>query len=672
MKQQWVWLVASFGLALASGLTYSGLVMAEAPPATAFGNLPALDSVTLSPNGQLVAWVSNTLGVPILEVYDLAKGARWKQLSIPGDIKVRDVSWADDEVLLIQGSVTKTHFITTGRTTNEWFRHIALDVASGKSTILLHKGGDSLSYVTGSQLLAARTGKPKKVIMSSWNFSAVSYKQQTGSHLPGGRKDDGWSYSLYEVDTLDGEGKLLHTGTPFTDQWALDANGEPVARSEWKPPTRTYTVHLRRGQGWQEIFHLETGESPSLVGVSADGSAVLMRAALDRPHVALWGIPLDGSAPRVIIGTDNKDVVGIVRDPHTEQVIGARLGGMASEVRYLDEAAGKRAKGLLKTFGGKYASVIGRSADGARVLVSVGSHAAPVVYYLIDYKKGTADIIGEEYPGLVNVQLGEVRALSYAARDGYQIPAFLTLPPAVQPEKLPLVVLPHGGPESRDTENFDFIAQFLATRGYAVLQPQFRGSTGFGEAHRLAGYRQWGGRMQDDVTDGVKAMIDQGIVDPKRICIAGISYGGYAALAGAAFTPELYACAVSVNGVSDLPGMIGYERRTGGDESDALAYWRDHIGPAQSPDVIAHSPVRAVDRIRAPILLMHGVNDTVVPLAQSREMSRVLRERQREHELIELPSEDHWLSGAATRIRVLTAMETFFGKYLASSGAAGN
>jgi dipeptidyl aminopeptidase/acylaminoacyl peptidase len=664
-------LVASFGLALASGLTYSGLVMAEAPPAAAFGNLPALDSVTLSPNGQLVAWVSNALDAPLLEVYDLAKGARWKQLSIPEGIKVRSLSWADDEVLLIHGSLTKTQVTSDGNATYEWFRLIALEVASGKSTVLLHKGGD-LSYVTGSQLLATQTGTPKKVIMSSWNFSAVNYKQQLGSRLTGGRKDDGWSYSLYEVDTLDGEGKVIHVGTPFTDQWVLDAKGEPVARSEWKAQTRTYTIHLRRGQAWQEIFRLETGESPWLIGVSADGAALLMRAALDRPHAALWGIPIDGSAPRVIIGTENSDVLGIVRDPHTRQVIGATLGGVASEVQYLDETAGKRAKALLKTFGGKHASVIGRSADGTRVLVSVGSHAAPVVYYLIDYKKGTADIIGDEYPGLANVQLGEVRALSYAARDGYQIPAYLTLPPAVQPAKLPLVVLPHGGPESRDTANFDFIAQFLATRGYAVLQPQFRGSTGFGEAHRLAGYRQWGGRMQDDVTDGVKAMIEQGIADPKRICIAGISYGGYAALAGAAFTPDLYACAVSVNGVSDLPSMIGYARRTSGGESDALAYWRDHIGPAESPEVMAKSPVRAVDRIRAPILLMHGVNDTIVPVAQSQEMSRVLREGQREHEFIALPSEDHWLSGTATRIRVLTEMEGFFGKHLASKAAAGN
>jgi dipeptidyl aminopeptidase/acylaminoacyl peptidase len=180
------------------------------------------------------------------------------------------------------------------------------------------------------------------------------------------------------------------------------------------------------------------------------------------------------------------------------------------------------------------------------------------VFYLVDFATGRADIAGESYPGLAGVTLGEVRFIDYAARDDVEIPAFLTLPPGLGEKNLPLVVLPHGGPHAHDTGDFNWWTQFLATRGYAVLQPQFRGSTGYGAAHRKAGYGQWGGLMQDDVTDGVKAMIKNGLADPARICIAGASYGGYAALAGAAFTPEMYACAISVNGISDLPALLGY------------------------------------------------------------------------------------------------------------------
>jgi len=178
--------------------------------------------------------------------------------------------------------------------------------------------------------------------------------------------------------------------------------------------------------------------------------------------------------------------------------------------------------------------------DGAAA--KVGSRSAPATYYMVDFRKGTADIIDEDYPALAAVPLGTTESIWYKARDGADIPAYVTAPPGVPAKNLPMVVLPHDGPESRNyPSHFDWMAQFLATRGYVVFQPQFRGSTGFGEKHRKAGYRQWGGLMQDDITDGVKALIEQHVADPRRICIVGTGYGGYAALAGAAFTPDVYA-----------------------------------------------------------------------------------------------------------------------------------
>src|SRR5262249_29699108 len=151
-------------------------------------------------------------------------------------------------------------------------------------------------------------------------------------------------------------------------------------------------------------------------------------------------------------------------------------------------------------------TVYGRSANGQRAVARVEGPAHPPVYYLVDFAAHKADIVGEEYPALANVPLGEVRAITYKARDGTLIPGYLTLPPGASDKNLPLIVLPHGGPEARDDYRFDWLAQFIAVRGYAVLQPQFRGSTGFGEAFRRAGYRQWGGLMQDDVSDGVRAL----------------------------------------------------------------------------------------------------------------------------------------------------------------------
>jgi dipeptidyl aminopeptidase/acylaminoacyl peptidase len=205
-----------------------------------------------------------------------------------------------------------------------------------------------------------------------------------------------------------------------------------------------------------------------------------------------------------------------------------------------------------------------------------------------------------------------------------------------------------------------------------VLQPQFRGSTGFGLAHEEAGNRQWGLRMQDDVTDAVRAIIDAGIADPKRVCIAGWSYGGYAALAGAAFTPDLYACAVSIAGVADLPAQIGFDvKGTWGRESEAFHDLRQQIGEPTDAQVIARSPARAAAAVRAPVLLIHGVDDTVVPITQSQLMARALAAAGKDHEFIELQGEDHWMwSKSSSRIRTLIELERFLGRHIGLAAGA--
>ena len=195
-------------------------------------------------------------------------------------------------------------------------------------------------------------------------------------------------------------------------------------------------------------------------------------------------------------------------------------------------------------------AIVDQSRDLSRALIGVENADSPRVYFLVDLGKGTADTVGESYPELEKVGLGKRESMTYAARDGLEIPAYLTLPPGREAKNLPLVVFPHGGPWSRDEAGFDWWAQFLTTRGYAVLQPQFRGSVGFGGDLRRAGTRAWGQAMQDDLLDGVDELVKRGIVDAKKVCIVGASYGGYAALAGVALTPDRFACAVSVNGVS--------------------------------------------------------------------------------------------------------------------------
>ena len=228
------------------------------------------------------------------------------------------------------------------------------------------------------------------------------------------------------------------------------------------------------------------------------------------------------------------------------------------------------------------------------------------------------------------------------------------------------MVLPHGGPEERDYPGFDWWAQAYASRGYAVFQPNFRGSGDYGVELRNAGFGEWGRKMQTDISDGIAELAKRGVVDPKRACIVGGSYGGYAALAGVTVQHGLYRCAVSVAGISDLAGMLVYQHKlAAGPTSAALRYWRAFMGVDNSSDnrLAAISPAALADKADAPILLIHGKDDTVVPIDQSETMESALKRAGKPVELVEMKNEDHWLSREETRIEMLKAAVAFVEKY---------
>jgi dipeptidyl aminopeptidase/acylaminoacyl peptidase len=282
----------------------------------------------------------------------------------------------------------------------------------------------------------------------------------------------------------------------------------------------------------------------------------------------------------------------------------------------------------------------------------------PDTYWLYDTKTHQLKVLAGAYPTLQPTDLGAMKPYPYKARDGLDIHAYLTLPPGKAAHNLPVVIFPHGGPEERDSIEFDWWAQFMASRGYAVLQPNFRGSAGYGWKFQSAGFTQWGRAMQDDVTDGVKKLIADGIADPKRICIVGASYGGYAALAGATFTPDLYACAVSVAGVSNL---IDLQNSVSG-----MAYWTTRIGDVdKDADALkAESPTLHADQVRAPILLMHGEKDVTVPIDQSTQERDALKKAGKDVSFVSIDGDDHYLNLASTRIRVLTEIATFLDAHI--------
>ncbi|WP_141291089.1 alpha/beta hydrolase family protein, partial [Ideonella azotifigens] len=306
------------------------------------------------------------------------------------------------------------------------------------------------------------------------------------------------------------------------------------------------------------------------------------------------------------------------------------------------------------------------SHDEQRYLIYSEGNGQPGEYYLGDRRSGELTLLAETYPDLDPDRLAHKVPVTLKARDGLPLVAFATLPlgrklgDAGPP--LPTVLLPHGGPNSHDDTGFDPWTAFLADRGYLVLQVNFRGSDGYGYAHKAAGLQRWGLEMQDDLSDTLLWATGQHLADPARVCIVGASYGGYAALMGVVKTPELYRCAVSFAGVSDLPDLIATESLYHGGLEEA----ERTIGKAwgDRERLRATSPARQAGSIRVPVLLVHGTADRVVPVDQSQTMASALKSAGKTYRYVEQEGGDHHLSREAHRLAFFTELETFLDQQL--------
>jgi len=306
-----------------------------------------------------------------------------------------------------------------------------------------------------------------------------------------------------------------------------------------------------------------------------------------------------------------------------------------------------------------------RSADETLWIVTAHDDVEPGAVYLWNRAAGTLDLqyrVREELP---RAALSSRQPITYKSSDGLEIPAYLTLPRGLDPKDLPLVVVPHGGPWARDSFGYDTFAEFLANRGYAVLQPNFRGSTGYGKAFLNAGNGEWGRKMQDDLTWGVKALVAQGIADPKRVGIFGGSYGGYATLAGVAFTPDVYAAAVAYVAPSNLITLL-----------DAIPpYWEagrkqmytrmaDPTTPTGKALLVAESPLTQAKAIKTPLMVVQGANDPRVNVRESSQIVAAVRDNGKPVEYLVAPDEGHGFARPINNLALVTEMERFFARYL--------
>ena len=372
---------------------------------------------------------------------------------------------------------------------------------------------------------------------------------------------------------------------------------------------------------------------------------------------AAYEVALNGSGQESIVYADPKvDVKGFLRVGRSRRVVGVRYTTDSEQIHYIDPVYERMRASLAKALPGSgKILIVDASADENRLLLLAASDIDPGTYYLFDRQSKQMSKVMDVRPDIAKSALGVMKAISYRAADGTAIPAYISLPPNAGDKKLPAIVMPHGGPESRDEWGFDWLAQFFVSRGYAVIQPQFRGSAGYGDEWLMKnGFQSWRTAI-NDINDAGRWAISEGIADPGKIAVVGWSYGGYAALQSAVVDPSLFKGVIAIAPVTDFY-QLKEERRNWTN----FRIVSDYIG--SGPHIVDGSPAQNASRIKAPVLLFHGDLDRNVRSAQSRLMDSRLASAGVAHEYVQFPKLDHYLEDSAAREQMLRKSDEFLRK----------
>jgi acetyl esterase/lipase len=662
-------------LAGLAALAFSQAAAAQPPPAEAYGRLPAIGDAAISPDGTRLA-ISVGLqyrasepdrDLTALRMVNIDTGAIEHTLAPPQANTFRWVGWADERRAIYYisatvrpGNLVPTTFPVPRGQLMEFWRTGVVSVDTGAARLLM-QGREYWANIGLTRLLAPVEGDPGFGRMIAWGGLSLMTGAGATPHL-----------AVFRVDLDRGTAKEVVSGNVQTRGYLLDERGELVARVEINERSNRWRLFTHDGGAERMILEdvSEMGLPLSLYGLLPDGRIAAVNPHADGARDTLLAIDRRTGESAPLYDARGSDV-GTISDPWRHRIVGVRWIEDLPKQHFFEADLQATFDAVKTRFADGYAMLASWSRDRTRVLV-FGEHADDAgAYYVYEPATQRLRAVGKLYPELTAPEhLGEKRAIQYRARDGTRIPAYLTLPVGVEPRGLPLVLLVHGGPHARDDFTFDWWASFLASRGYAVLQANYRGSTGYGYEWFDAGRGGWGdGVMQTDVEDGAAALARNGIADPRRTCIVGASYGGYSALAAAVLTPDRYACAISVNGLSDPVRMLN-EAESGeyGGRGMTAEWWRRSMG-----DDMAHlrdiTPVDRAGQARAPILLLHGAEDSVVPVRQSRVMADRLRGAGKNVRFVELRGDDHWLSSASTRTQMLREIETFLAEHVGRAPA---
>ena len=627
----------------------------SAIPIEDFFRREKLGSPQLSPSGRYLATVVPVGNRRNLAILDLEQRRAWP-ITAEKDRDVTGVVWASEDRLLFfmdnDGNESNGIFAVDrdGQRARTLIAPPEVAARNGQAVVLNAAIVSLMDSDTRKVLISASRPTPEGIVVDLETLDIYSGKRQVKRRNPGG-----------------------------IVQWVADENGALVGAVRIKGASSTFLRWDGANEKWIE-WSTSSIDKPGWV-------PAWFSRGLDRWYAASWVNP-DGSLRdkagifrldpntqklgELVFEHPDVDVSSVISSRKSDQLIGVTINAEKIEQRFLDPAWSKLVAPLAARFPAARVTLTSASRDENRLLFTVWSSTDPGRYFLFDRAKGLFEELGPSRPWLKPETLAPMRPVKIAARDGLVLPGYVTSPRSSGSSErppMPMVVMPHGGPRARDSYGFDPMVQLLANRGYTVLQVNFRGSVGFGRAFDRAGWREWGGRMQDDITDAVKWAIEQKIADPNKICIFGASYGGYAAMMGLATTPELFRCGINYVGVTDIPLML---------ETIPLAWEiaREEltlqVGDRKTDldRLKKTSPVTLAEQIKAPVLMAYGSRDPRVVLDHGRRMETALKAEGVPVELIVKKDEGHGFAKFENQVEWAQRVLDFLARHLAEPSAS--
>jgi dipeptidyl aminopeptidase/acylaminoacyl peptidase len=628
---------------------------AELVPVSAFARLPQVSGFDVSPSGNRVLMFQPAGDSLHLVVIDLvAKTTRLALASDPDRFFFNWCRFANEDRILC--SVRAYIKLIAGQDTVgfKWYR-------DGRVTVTRlfgvdHDGGHF------TEMVPEKVTHPGEELVWNSQFQdrIINWLPDDDDHvlIELNRKDRMYP-DVYLLDVNRNTISLVAKNSPPVSYWQATDSGKVMMGVGIQD--RGPVVLVRDGRGLIDRTppNAQYDTLSDVLGFAPDERTAYVAMDAGDGHSALYQVGAsDLRTAGTILSDPEFDIFGgLIRDPRSRQPIAVVYERDHRTITWLNPEWQQRADEIGKALPGTLNVPVSSSRDGNVVVLESTSPTAVPTYYLYNVAAKKLTRIGVTHPEVPPDTIAERRPVRYAARDGMTIPAYLTLPRGGDAKRLPTIIFPHGGPYARDTDEFDYWTQYFVSRGYAVLQPNFRGSVGYGTAFMRAGYEQWGEKMQDDVIDGLDWLVAQGVADPTRVCVVGGSYGGYVALVAAYKTPEKFRCAVDFAGVADLNALAQnlYMYQFG-------KFSRARIQRGEALD--ANSPIEHVDQFGVPLLIVHGDQDRSVFIEQSADLVAALDRAGKPYQYIFQPGGDHYLSRASQRLQFFEAMDAFLRKYL--------